>query len=284
MSATTPRQHKRAPRGQRATCSVDGCTGIAAGRGYCNTHYQRWRKYGDPTHLRVRRSRVRWTEHDLWLLDDLVSQGLSDAAIAKRFKTTVAGIQLARKRHGITPRTRQLLNCRKIAAQMGIGCSKTVASWIRNGWLRCVRTMPRGKNRQYLVLEVDFLTFLEDPDHWHCWNPERITDHNLRQWATEMRGGVRFLTLSQVADRFYVEPKTVYQWIEKGWLPAVRNGNHLIRESDLEGWVPPSQRSRTRLAKLEHAVAIGDAVSESLPVPAGVSWRSVRVLREAVVV
>ncbi len=29
-------------------CAVDGCTGDIAGRGWCNTHYQRWYHYGDP--------------------------------------------------------------------------------------------------------------------------------------------------------------------------------------------------------------------------------------------
>jgi hypothetical protein len=29
-------------------CAVDGCGGEVAGRGWCNTHYQRWYRYGDP--------------------------------------------------------------------------------------------------------------------------------------------------------------------------------------------------------------------------------------------
>jgi hypothetical protein len=30
------------------TCTVDGCNRPHDARGYCNTHYRRWRLYGDP--------------------------------------------------------------------------------------------------------------------------------------------------------------------------------------------------------------------------------------------
>jgi hypothetical protein len=34
--------------GVRLPCLVDGCETLRVGRGYCGTHYQRLRKYGDP--------------------------------------------------------------------------------------------------------------------------------------------------------------------------------------------------------------------------------------------
>lgn len=33
------------------TCSIEGCSGKHRGRGWCQTHYMRWRKYGDPEHV-----------------------------------------------------------------------------------------------------------------------------------------------------------------------------------------------------------------------------------------
>lgn len=33
------------------TCAVDGCEGEVLARGLCGRDYQRWRKYGDPTHV-----------------------------------------------------------------------------------------------------------------------------------------------------------------------------------------------------------------------------------------
>lgn len=32
----------------KATCSVDGCERTTEAQGFCGTHYQRWRKHGDP--------------------------------------------------------------------------------------------------------------------------------------------------------------------------------------------------------------------------------------------
>jgi len=48
-----PSAHERARRGQRLPCKVDGCNEVRMGWGYCSTHYQRFRKYGDPLHLRI---------------------------------------------------------------------------------------------------------------------------------------------------------------------------------------------------------------------------------------
>lgn len=34
------------------TCSIDGCTNKHDARGYCSTHYGRYRRYGDPLYIR----------------------------------------------------------------------------------------------------------------------------------------------------------------------------------------------------------------------------------------
>lgn len=40
-------------------CLVDGCTNPVAGRGWCGTHYSRWKKYGDPGDNTPRRPGVK---------------------------------------------------------------------------------------------------------------------------------------------------------------------------------------------------------------------------------
>lgn len=32
----------------RRLCSIDGCDGLHQARGLCSSHYNRWRKHGDP--------------------------------------------------------------------------------------------------------------------------------------------------------------------------------------------------------------------------------------------
>ena len=50
-----PRRYRK--RGTPATCCVDGCGRAYAARGYCSTHYERWRSHGDPqAHIPVRRN------------------------------------------------------------------------------------------------------------------------------------------------------------------------------------------------------------------------------------
>lgn len=44
-------------RGPQLPCKISGCEIAAYARGWCNKHYQRWRKHGDPLTLGVRKSR-----------------------------------------------------------------------------------------------------------------------------------------------------------------------------------------------------------------------------------
>lgn len=224
----------------------------------CNTHYLRWRKHGDPLTLRRPRTRVRWTERDLFQLEDLLARGFSDAAIARRLGCTVTALNLARRRHGIRSRSQLLLSAREIANRLGIPCSKTVAHWIAQGWLDGKRGAPRGGNRQWQIREESLWSFMEHPDHWHRWQPERIRDPYLREWAIDVRAGVRFLTPGQVAWRFCVTHNAVNVWIRSGLLPAVRNGNWLIRESDIAGFTPPGQQSKAGMRHQEWTDAEDD--------------------------
>lgn len=182
-----------------------------------------------------------WTRKRLMQLESLIEEGLGDQSIARKLGTTANGVMIARKRYGLRSRTKSILCCLQIASKLGIGCQKTVTRWIEQGWLVGRRGQRRGGNRQWYVTESALMDFLENPDHWQCWDPNRVVDPDLRDWVLELRNGVRFLSLTEVGRRCFCEPKTVYQWIRKGFIPAVRNGrgNHQVRERDLVGFTPP---------------------------------------------
>jgi hypothetical protein len=38
----------------KRTCSIDGCDNKTLARGWCSTHYSRWRLHDDPLHVHVR--------------------------------------------------------------------------------------------------------------------------------------------------------------------------------------------------------------------------------------
>lgn len=110
--------------------------------------------------------------------------------------------------------------------------SKCVAWWIDEGWLRVSGPHTAMGNGVLRVVEDDDLTaFLEEERYWHLWEPERITEPPLRDWATEQRRGLVFLTTGQAADRLCVTHFRVNQMIHRGTLRAVRRGrgNWLIR-------------------------------------------------------
>ena len=107
---------------------------------------------------------------------------------------------------------------------MGIvGNEKTIVCWIRRGWLS-----GRVGGRRWNVTMEALYDFVQDSRYCHVWTEVRIVDPALRAYAREVRPSERFLTVGQVAAQCFVSTNTVAQWIRKGWLRAVRNGNWLV--------------------------------------------------------
>ena len=166
----------------------------------------------------------------------LLEQGKSDAQIGRALNTTADSVNLYRKRHGIPARSTLLWSAREVAQRLGIGCAKTITRWIEKKWLKGRPGQAWGPYRQWYVKREAVMDFLASPEHFHRWDADRITDDFLRHYAKRARGNVRFLTVGEAAERMCVQVNTIGQWIRKGWIPAVRNGNHLIRESDLDAF------------------------------------------------
>lgn len=184
-----------------------------------------------------------WTVERLSAVEEGIELGRTDETMARQLGCSKNAVQIARKRHGIASRSSVLLSARSVQERMGIGCSKTVTRWIKAGWLKGKRGQHVGPHRMWYVREEALLNFLENPEYWHVWSPERITDIELRQWAIEERG-YRYLSVGDVARRFFVGVGAVNDWISFGRFPAKKYGNWWVKECDLEGFVPPNERSK----------------------------------------
>lgn len=180
-----------------------------------------------------------WTARQVNDLLNLIESGYSYEHIARRLKRSVNAIIIKAKRLGVRiTTTNATMSARVVANTLGLRCSKIVTRWIRLGWLHA---RDAGAKRPLWRISWDDLTaFMENPDYWIAWKPECISDLALREWAMEVRSGAeRYLTHAEVARHYCVGRDTVGQWIDKGWLRALRYGNRFVPASALATFRPP---------------------------------------------
>jgi GcrA cell cycle regulator len=210
---------------------------------------RRWKDGGNYRH-------DAWTREQLDTLSALIADGTDYTTIAQRLGRSRDAVITTLKRLGMARVTTagNALTALGVARVLGLPSSKTVAGWIARGWLRATNagTATRAIHRvQWTELE----RFMADDQCWMAWDPATIPDAALREWATELRvGRPRWLSVGAVCDRYHVDRRTVNAWIVRlRVLPAVRYGNWWIRESDLDGWVLPSERPQRRRRRATRA-------------------------------
>lgn len=188
-----------------------------------------------------------WTTLEKMELEWMIEQGYSIKRCARALKRSPNSIKIKCQRLGLRLRSdRRSLHCRDIAKIMGLGCGKSVVGWVRQGWLKPLR-QKRSNYGTWRFDELALWAFIELHEAHMVWDPERITDPDLREHARAIRAtAVRWLRPGEVARRYHVGHPTVNNWIEKGLLPGVRFGNWWIREDTLAGFVPPCDRERKR--------------------------------------
>ncbi len=191
-----------------------------------------------------------WTPAEAIELKTLWQEGKSYRQLAKHFNRTETAIILKLKRLGISRRReRKTLTCRDIADIMGLGCAKTVVTWVERGW---IKPLPTGRKRTYnwRFDELALWSFVENPEAFVAWKPERITDPDLQAHALEHRAKhPRWLSIGEVAKRYHVLHMAVNDWVNSGLFPfeaLVKYPNWWIREDVLTGFVPPCERPRSR--------------------------------------
>lgn len=198
----------------------------------------------DPHPEFVRLKTPDWTPAEDQRLRELLADHCSYAEAARA---------LGRSAEAVEKRA-QMLGCRllraygeslpAVARRLGVSAS-TVRSWVQKGWLRAV---PSGANRRRgsprLVEPVDLDRFLQDERYWHLWEPSWIADPELRAWGTELRGRVRFLTLSEAAAALYLTPGGAAKAVQEGRLQAAKRGRSWVVRSDRLALAPERPRRR----------------------------------------
>lgn len=109
---------------------------------------------------------------------------------------------------------------------LGVG-RQVVTRWVQNGFFRAT---PIG--RSYVLQWDDLLRFLQDERYWHLWDPNRITDKALQEWADDLRDGLAFYRPHEVAARYYLSRTAVNRAIQRNEVKAVRYGRDWFIRSD----------------------------------------------------
>lgn len=129
------------------------------------------------------------------------------------------GIPAPLNEHPTVSRTAKLLGVRH----------ETVARWIQDKRLTAHLVGHRVRKMQKRVCYwEDICAFLENEDNWHLVDPGGIADSGLREWATEIRHGLVFLTSEQAARILHVTSWMVLMYARRGCLRSVRIGNLAI--------------------------------------------------------
>ena len=187
-----------------------------------------------------------WTRAEDFRLVDLLEEHEDYAAIGRVLGRGADAVRERACRLGVALTRSGGRSISATARLLGVD-QKCVAWWVGNGWLRATGPVVRGGRgggaRIRLVEEDDLVGFLSDESLWHLWDPDRIAEAGLRDWALEQRRGVVFLTTGQAGARLCVTHYRVNQMIRQGRLKAVRRGrsNWLVRSD----WCvhPPERRS-----------------------------------------
>lgn len=192
-----------------------------------------------------------WTEQDDLHLVSMFQEGRSYGMIASQLKRTRQAVTLRLQRLGISRRIdRRMLTANEAGAMMGKD-PKTIVLWIKGGWLKGHQNSPK-RNSAWRIDPFDLWAFVDVPECHMSWDPERITDPDLREHARAIRAtAVRWLTSGEVGKRYGVQHSAVNDWIGKGLLMGIKWGNWWIPEDALTGFVPPCDVSRKKRDTIE---------------------------------
>lgn len=164
-----------------------------------------------------------WTEAE----DDLLRKYhgyLTDARIAEILGRSETGVVIRWKRElHMPPPTSDpaYITALRIARALGIDAHNT-AMWVDRGILPGEYIPRRDNHLRRRVLRTDFIAWLQDPQNWVWFNPNKVKDETLRQVIREAqeKWGDEWWTTRQVADHHGVHTNDVLRYIKHGKIAA----------------------------------------------------------------
>lgn len=179
-----------------------------------------------------------WTQEEIATLTQLLEEHASYAAIGQRLgRKPYAVYKYAVYELGINLRAGNGCTIRQVHLLFGVNRRK-VHQWINGGHLQAHDAGLRGGIR--IVEHAELERFIADEAVWHLFDPTKITDSAWREWAIEVRAGVRYLSLKEVGQVLFLTSSELMRRIRSGQLRAVRAGWNWRVRSD---WLPRSTES-----------------------------------------
>lgn len=177
----------------------------------------------------------KWTHRRRVLLDDLAARGYTDKRIARELGMTKTAVSRVRERYGIRPAYRQGYSRQALAALLGVS-KASIEKWRRDGRLNLRQNGAKSYgSRCWMTTHAELMAFLSNPDNWHCWRVEDVTDSDLRAWAERLRGDVVYLTCKEAAAMLGCTLQNVWYLIDRGTLPGRRDGGRVyVDRRDVE--------------------------------------------------
>lgn len=174
--------------------------------------------------------------------EELREQGYSYKAIGRRFGVNGRAVRYMFDRTGrVEPHVLTGLAFRKL---MGFSSGQALLlNLVRDGTIPSTCVSYGRSPRTWLVDYEALIAWLEDERYWGLWDPERITDPALCEWACEMRRDAFRLTPREIARLCGVRPGRVLRWIRRGQLPAtslptaIRHSHFYVLERDLRAFL-----------------------------------------------
>jgi hypothetical protein len=171
----------------------------------------------------------------------MISAGKGFRAIAKRLgrtRASVWGYAYGQKLSLRNERKGYWFSLDKVSKLFGISLEQVqqIVEWAE---IKALPGKVRGRNHRYLTRD-DIESFIENSDYWMLWEPDRITDHDVKSYALELReqAGWCWLTAKETAYALGYKNKYQLSWprhIRRVGLPVRRvGGRYWFKSTEVE--------------------------------------------------